>query len=373
MATSRAVPERARIKSPSHARHGTGSDPSTLRLAAPGPDDTTRARLWRMTGRAPALYLNEQDVSALMPPVEERLVLAERALRALGGAAQLPPKIGVHPRPEASWAHAMPAWVPGADPAGTSDLLGVKFVSGFPANAASGLPALYATLVLVDPLTGRPTAVLDAGPITAARTAAISGVVVATWGRTSSAPVVGIVGAGIQAEAHVQIIAAVAPGGHLRVHDRDPRRATDLAQRALGMGAFASVETSPSAESAVRGADIALTMVSFGPDRQSLPAEAFEGVGLIVTVDYDMCLPAATARRSAMFVVDEVGQFQANRATGIFEGFPDPAGTIGEALDRPRPAGQVVATHLGTGVADLVFGDAILRAAIANGLGTSLG
>ena len=36
------------------------------------------------------------------------------------------------------------------------------------------------------------------------------------------------------------------------------------------------------------------------------------------------------------------------------------------------PAGRVVVTHLGTGLADVVFGSAILAAATARGLGSIL-
>lgn len=318
------------------------------------------------------LYLDESDVQVAMPPIADRLRHAERALRALAGAAQLPAKIGVHPRPDASWAHAMPAWVPGPDEDGSADLLGVKFVSGFPANLDLGLPALHATLLMCDPTTGRPRAILDAGPITAARTAAVSGVAVAAWGPRASSPVVGLVGAGVQAEAHVEVLAHVLPGGRLRIHDRDPRRASALAERAGTRGAFSDVGTSDTAEAAIAGADVAITMVSFGPDRQTVPAEAYRGVSLVVTVDYDMCLPAAIAREADLFLVDETGQFLANRASGIFTGYPDPAGTIGGRLGGGRPAGRVVVVHLGTGVADLVFGGAILDAAEDRGLGTVL-
>lgn len=307
-----------------------------------------------------------------MPPVPERLELARRALRALGQGAQLPAKIGVHPRPHASWAHAMPAWVPGDAPDGSADLLGVKFVSGFPANAARDLPALHATLLMCDPLTGRPRAVMDAGPITVARTAAISGVVVATWRPTSSAPIVTLVGAGAQAEGHVEVLRSVLPGSHLRIHDRDARRAASLAARAMDGGSFLSATTSDSAATAITGADVVITMVSFGPDRQTVPAEAFREAGLVVAVDYDMCLPASVAQDADSFLVDEVGQFLANREGGIFQGYPDPAGTIGQRLEGPTTGGRLVAVHLGTGVADLVFGDAVLRVAEANGLGTTL-
>ena len=55
------------------------------------------------------LYLRAPTSSAAMPPVAERLELAERTMTALVADAELPPKIGVHPRPEGSFAHAMPA------------------------------------------------------------------------------------------------------------------------------------------------------------------------------------------------------------------------------------------------------------------------
>lgn len=325
-----------------------------------------------MPDAAPLLHLGGPDVLAAMPTVSERLSLAERALRALAADAQLPAKIGVHPRPDASWAHAMPAWVPGADEDGAGDLLGVKFVSGFPANAVRGLPALYATLLLCDPVTGRPVAVMDAGHITAARTAAISGVAVRAWAPDGPSLTVGLVGAGVQAYAHVEVLAALLPGSHLRIHDRDPERAATLAAHAQASGSFASATISGRAADVIAGADVAITMVSFGPDRQSVDAAAFRDARLVVTVDYDMCLPAVVARDAALFLTDEMGQFLANRATGILQDYPDPMATIGERLDAPRPAGRVVVMHLGTGVADLVLGDAVLRAARARGLGTVL-
>ena len=134
------------------------------------------------------------------------------------------------------------------------------------------------------------------------------------------------------------------------------------------------MRVAPDAAAAVRGADVVITLVSFGNDRQAVPATAFAPGALLIGVDYDMCLPASVVQAAALFVVDERGQFLANRATGIFAGYPDPAATMGEALiaGTPRPEGTVVVTHLGVGLADVVFGDAILRAAEARGLGTIL-
>ena len=69
---------------------------------------------------------------------------------------------------------------------------------------------------------------------------------------------------------------------------------------------------------------------------------------------------------AALFLVDQREQFLANREAGDFDGYPDPTATLGEAIlaGTARPAaGRVVVTHLGVGLADLVFGDAILERA----------
>ena len=188
-----------------------------------------------MTDLPPLRYLTGADVTAAMPPLEARLELAEQTLRGLAGAAELPPKIGVHPRPDGSFAHAMPAFMPGdAGDAGIADRLGMKWVLGFSANNARGLPAIHGILLLNDAQTGVPTGILDAGPITAQRTAAISGVAIRAW-----APAVvratlraALIGAGVQGGSHVPVIGHVLPGVELAIYDPDPDRASALAATA---------------------------------------------------------------------------------------------------------------------------------------------
>ena len=65
-----------------------------------------------MTTLPPLRYLSGADVTAAMPALEARLELAALTLRGLAGTAELPPKIGVHPTPADSFAHAMPAFMP---------------------------------------------------------------------------------------------------------------------------------------------------------------------------------------------------------------------------------------------------------------------
>jgi len=325
----------------------------------------------------PLRYLSADDVLAALPPVEERIALARRTLLALVADAELPPKIGVHPRPSASFGHAMPAYLRGSAADGSDDLLGMKWVVGVPSNAAVGVPAIHGTVLMSDARTGLPRGVLDAGPITAHRTAAVSGVAIEHWAPDPADRTlrIGLVGAGVQGRSHLPVLAYLLPGSTLVIHDRDAGRAGALAAEAEDTGAFDAIATVERAVEAIEGADVVVTLVSFGPDRQAVPLSAWAPDVTVVAVDYDMCAPAVLATDAALFLVDDRGQFLANRTDAVFRGYPEPGAMMGEALlaGTVRPAhGRVLVTHLGVGLADVVFGDALLRAAEAQGLGTHL-
>jgi len=322
-------------------------------------------------------YLSAADVTAAMPPVGERLELAERTMTALVKDAELPPKIGVHPRPAGSFAHAMPAAM--RDPAGV-DLLGIKWVAGFPENRAAGLPAIHAIVILSDPTTGVPRAILDGGPITAQRTAAVSGVALSKFGPEGlgRAPRAAIVGAGVQGHSHLEVLGHVLPGVELAIHDRHPDRAGALADAARATPGIAAAEVAATPRDAASNADVVITAASFTDPahRQAMTADWLTADALVIPVDYATMCAAEVARTASLFLVDDRGQFLMNRDAGQFEGYPDPGGTLGEAIlagtSRPE-RGRVVVTHLGVGLADVVFADAILRRAEAAGLGTALG
>jgi ornithine cyclodeaminase/alanine dehydrogenase-like protein (mu-crystallin family) len=325
----------------------------------------------------PLRYLDATAVLAAMPGLDERLRLAEQTLTALVADAELPPKIGVHPRPAGSFAHAMPAYLRGVDPTGGDDLLGMKWVAGFGANHAIGLPAINAVVILNDARTGIPAAILDGGPITALRTAAVSGVAIrhfapAVTGRPVRAA---LIGAGVQGRSHLAVLGATLPGVALTLFDRHPERAAALAHDARATAGIGQVGVASEARDAVRDADVVVTAASFGPVRQVMTTEWVAPDALVVPVDYATYCAADVARTAGLFLVDDRGQFLANRDAGAFDGYPDPTATIGEALldGSARPAtGRVVATHLGVGLADVVFGAAILARAEALGLGVVL-
>ncbi len=262
-----------------------------------------------------------------MPGIEERLRLAERTMVALDRAAELPPKIGVHPAETSSFAHAMPALMRGSS-LDDEELLGVKWVTGFPGNVASGLPAIHATTILSDARTGLPRAFVDAGALTAARTAAISGLAIRRWGPRSGPGVrVALVGAGAQARSHLPVIGHLLPGAEVVLCDRDLARAEALARRACRRsGDPESVATTSDPTEAVAGADLVLTLISFGPHRQAVPDEAFASEATIVAVDYDMCVPASVAAGASLFLVDHREQYLANRTSTAFVDYPDRGG-----------------------------------------------
>ena len=294
-------------------------------------------------------------------------------MASLAGEAELPPKIGVHPRPPESFAHAMPAHL--RDAAGAHDLLGMKWIAGFPTNSMLGIRTLHALMVLNDATNGVPVAILDGSPLTAHRTAAVSGLAIRAFAPQvdGRAPRVGMIGAGVQGHSHLPVIAELLPNAELSVYSARPEPAATLAGAAAMIG-IAPVRVAASAPLAVADADVVITAASFGPIRQVMPPDWLAPNALVVPVDYATYVSAAVARTAALFLVDERGQFEANRAAGQFDDYPDPRGTIGEALAGrwPRPEGRVLVTHLGVGIADLLFADAILANARRAGLGTVL-
>lgn len=331
----------------------------------------------RRSDAPPLRYLSAADVSVAMPDIDERLSLAERTLTALVADAELPAKIGIHPRPSGAFAHAMPAYLRGEDPDGADDRMGMKWVAGFATNNQRGLPAISAVVVLNDPATGLPIAILDGGPITAQRTAAVSGVAI----RRYKPPVEGrpvraaLIGAGTQGRSHIPVLGRVLPGVEVRLFDRHPERAAALADLARDTEGIGSVDVAPESRAAVEDADVVVTAASFGPVRQVMTGDWLVPDALVVPVDYATYCSAEVARNASLFLVDDRAQFLANRDAGAFDGYPDPTATLGEAIldgTRRPVSGRVVTTHLGVGLADVVFGSAVLRRAEDLGLGTIL-
>jgi alanine dehydrogenase len=303
------------------------------------------------------LYLGRQEVADLLPPVHDQVDVVERTYRQMAaGRVELPPKPGVHPR-ENSFIHAMPAYL--AD----EDVAAIKWVAGYPANKAAGLPYISGLIVVNDAATGFPLAVMDAAEITAARTAAASGVCIRRWappGWTRAA----IVGCGEQGLYHSRVVVALNRDAVIAAYDVHPGRAAELA---------GTVEVTAGPEDAVAGAEVLITGVPIAekPD----PPVASEWLGdryIALPLDFDASFQVGPIADAGLFVCDDVAQFEYFRSLGHFRGWPQPHGTVGEALDRRDSPRRVACCNLGVGALDAAFARLVLDRAREAGAGIAL-
>jgi thiomorpholine-carboxylate dehydrogenase len=141
----------------------------------------------------------------------------------------------------------------GIMPALTPEGLGQKIVTFYPPNADKGIPTHMALIVLNDPQTGAPLAVMDGRLITEMRTAAVSAAATKLLAPKNS-KVLAILGSGVQARSHVEALRLVRNFEQIRVWSQTKSHADEFA---MEIGA-----RSTSAEDAVRDADIVVTVTS---------------------------------------------------------------------------------------------------------------
>jgi len=303
------------------------------------------------------LYLGRQEVSELLPPVLGQVDLVERTYRAMAaGRVELPPKPGIHPRPDA-FIHAMPAYL--AD----DDVAALKWVSGYPANKRRGLPYISGLIVVNDTETGFPLAIMDAAEITAARTAAASGVCIRRfapegWSRAA------IIGCGEQGRYHSRVVAALNPDSVVRAYDLHSRRVHEL---------VGNVEPAAGPQQALEGAEVIITGVPIAERPEpTIDSEWLGDRYLALPLDFDASFRCGPIADAGLFLSDDVAQFDYYRARGHFAGWPEPHRSVGEALGRKERAKRVACCNLGVGALDAAFARAVLDRACEAGAGTVL-
>jgi alanine dehydrogenase len=130
--------------------------------------------------------------------VREAIEAVERAFKLKAeNKSRMPPKIYLDMPEFGGDFRAMPAYIDG--------IAGLKWVCGYPNNHQYNLPTVMATIVLCDPRTGRPWAIMNGEYITNIRTGAAGGVAVKYLARENSS-VIGMIGAGMQARTQLMAI-----------------------------------------------------------------------------------------------------------------------------------------------------------------------
>jgi alanine dehydrogenase len=187
-------------------------------------------------------------VLVLARPEVQKLLDVEELIEALGpamvelseGRVSMPPRIAAHIEDREAFVAAMPAFLPGLG------ALETKLVSVFPHN--TDRPSHQAVIVCFEPDTGTPLALMDATYVTAMRTAAGSALATRLLAR-DDANVLAIVGTGVQARSHAQVVPLVRSLARTVIAGRDPSKVDALA-RELG------AEAAPDYETAVSQADV---------------------------------------------------------------------------------------------------------------------
>jgi ornithine cyclodeaminase/alanine dehydrogenase-like protein (mu-crystallin family) len=310
--------------------------------------------------------LDEHDVRRLLP-MEECIDVMEAALASLArGELHNPLRFVVRPPGESSLLGLMPAHRSAPLP-----LYSLKTVAVFPENSARGLDPHQGFVALFDGTTGETRAVMNAGAITAVRTAAVSGVATRALAR-KDAKTLAILGAGFQAAAHLDAMRAVRDFDRILMWSRTPGRAA----------AFDGVEEAATAEQAVRDADVVVTATSAVEpilERVWLKAGAHvNAIGSSIPTTRE--LDTATMVEGSLFVdrrestINEAGDYLFPFREGAIT--PDAIrGELGEVLigsveGRRSEDELTVFKSLGLAVEDLAAAEYVLQRAEAENAGS---
>ncbi|MCC7705543.1 ornithine cyclodeaminase family protein [Janthinobacterium sp. GW460P] len=253
------------------------------------------------------------------------------------------------------------------------NLLGFKAAGFWPANRAAGGEPHQATIMLLDPATGRPVCIIDGNAITTARTGAAGALGLQQLARPGSASLC-VFGTGVQATVQAEYALRVLP------HLRQLRYVSSSGQphaafEARFAGRIATVHA-PDADGAVAASDVVITAT---PGRAPLfsaravrPGTHISAIGADTRGKRE--LPEGLLAL-ARLVVDDVAQA---RSIGEAQWAPGTAcQSLGDLLDGRatlvRHAGDITVLDLtGLALQDLTVARLIYRQALAAGSGTDI-
>jgi alanine dehydrogenase len=197
------------------------------------------------------LMLSRSDIKGLITMEEAIEVLRQAHADFSRGEAAMPVRSVITDPARDGWFGIMPAYLQ------RSGALGLKSVTVYKGNPGRGIPATIGLTLLLDPATGAPIAILEAGYLTGVRTAAASGVATDVLARRDAAELA-ILGAGVQGRHHLAAMLAVRPIRRVRVYDRSLDGA-EAYRDEMQPSTSARIEVARSAEEALRDADVVVT------------------------------------------------------------------------------------------------------------------
>jgi ornithine cyclodeaminase/alanine dehydrogenase-like protein (mu-crystallin family) len=257
-------------------------------------------------------------------PMPEVIVAVRQAYAALSaGRAEVPLRSRLPVPPHEAVSLFMPVFM--EDEQGQA--LCVKVVSLFPHNSQRGLPLIQAAVLVLEPETGRPLALLEGSALTAVRTGAASGAATALLARPESR-VAAIFGAGVQGRTQLAAVCSVRPIETAWVYDLDQQRVERFIAELAGKdGMPPELRQAASPAEALAGADVVCTATtSLTPvfrDEDLKPGTHLNGVGSY-TPDMQE-IPPETVKRATVFVdsrsaaLSEAGDLIQPLRAGLFD------------------------------------------------------
>ncbi len=317
-------------------------------------------------------YLSRQQVESLGMTMEEVIEVVEEVFRLKGeGRYEMPPKPGIHPGSD-SFLHAMPGYVPDLGAAG------IKWVSGFPANRERGLPYISGTLILNDPDTGLPRAIMDATWITAVRTGAATSVAARYLARPDSR-VLGILGCGVQGRSNLEALRVMLKElDRVKAYDIDPDALRRYVEE-MSLRHRIRVDPVGSPKEAVEGSDVIVTAGPILKDPNPVIQNDWIAPGVFgCPLDYDSYWrPDAFWGVDRLFA-DDVTQLEYARThKGFFSSLPTTITELGDVVagkvqGRKSAEERLISMHLGLALEDMATAVRVLQLAESKGIGTML-
>lgn len=189
--------------------------------------------------------LSATDVQAAITMTEAIEAMRDAFAALSSGKATVPLRVALEMDDGVSL--FMPAHLPGLGPAAA------KVVSVHPGNVERGLPMIHAVVLVIDPRTGMPLALMDGTWLTALRTGAVGGLAADLLARVD-ASTAAVFGAGVQARTQLDALRAVRDIREVRVVDPVSAAADAFVAEIQGLVAR-RVED---ADEAIAGADVVI-------------------------------------------------------------------------------------------------------------------
>ena len=252
---------------------------------------------------------------------------------------------------------------------------GIKVVSVYDDNPNLDLPRITATVLVLDPATGLPKAIMDGSSLTAIRTGAGGGVAADLLAR-KDAKTVGLFGAGVQARAQLQAVMAVRDIKRVNLISRTKTSAQQLATEITTWTDAPDVNLALNSQQVVADAEIVICATTSATplfDGNALqPGTHITAVGTFVPEKREV--DTTTIRRADRIVVDSQEACLEEAGDLIIPNAEIDA-EIGEIVNGDQQGRQsndeiTFFKSVGVAVQDAVAGAVVLSEAEAKGLGT---